>query len=129
MDKLNLTTLQASNDEPAYNYGEINRNGRRMKVIQLKRGDRFPQYWEDMGPEEDFTASEFYIPAYIPSSYGIESAHTVGELLDIGNEMREAQVDKDRVHRSDLIQGYWDEMDRKQKGAMSTFGFGGNTVR
>ena len=129
MDKLNLTTLQASNDEPAYNYGEINRNGRRMKVIQLKRGDRFPQYWEDMGPEEDFTASEFYIPAYIPSSYGIESAHTVGELLDIGNEMREEQVDKDRVHRSDLIQGYWDEMDRKQKGAMSTFGFGGNTVR
>tara|TARA_R100000963_G_C4633803_1_gene98278 strand:- start:782 stop:1171 length:390 start_codon:yes stop_codon:yes gene_type:complete len=129
MPNLDLVTLQASNDEPAYNYGEINRNGRRMKVIQLKRGDRFPQYWEDMGPEEDFTASEFYIPAYIPSSYGIESAHTVGELLDIGNEMREAQVDKDRVHRSDLIQGYWDEMDRKQKGAMSTFGFGGNTVR
>ena len=129
MPNLDLVTLQASNDEPAYNYGEINRNGRRMKVIQLKRGDRFPQYWEDMGPEEDFTASEFYIPAYIPSSYGIESAHTVGELLDIGNEMRETQIDKDRVHRSDLIQGYWDEMERKQKGAMSTFGLGGSTIR
>ena len=129
MSRLDLVTLQVSNDEPAYNYGEINRDGRRMRVIQLKRGDQFTQYWEDMGPEEDFTASEFYIPAYVPSSYGIESAHTVGELMDIGNQMREVKIDKDRVNRHDLIQGYWDQMERKQKGTLSTFGLGGSTVR
>ena len=122
-------TLQVKRDEPAYNYGEINRDGRRMKVIQIRRGDKFPQYWEDMGPEENFTASEFYIPAYIPTGYSLESAHTAGELLDIADQMRETQVDNDRVHRQDLIQGYWDQMDRKQKGTLSTFGLGGSTVR
>ena len=129
MSSLVLVSLQDSEDDPAFNYGEFFWDGRRMRVIQLKRGDQFPQYWEDMGPEEDFTASEFYIPAYIPSSYGIESAHTVGELMDIGNQMREVQIDKDRVNRHDLIQGYLDQMERKQKGTLSTFGLGGSTVR
>ena len=75
-------------DEKAWNYIEMDEQSpgshgfHRYKIILIKRGDSMAEYREDMGKSELFKDARRTI--HIPAVF----EHTVGELLDIADELR-----------------------------------------
>ena len=74
-------------DELAYRLTEINMvrppsfQWHRYQIILVNRDDKIVEWWDDLGPSSNFTASPLSIPALW--------LHTVAELRAIAEETRE----------------------------------------
>ena len=108
-------------DEPAYALTEINRlspdskNVRRIQTIRVIRQDWFADYETDLGLRENFTADVFSIPGgVITDGKKIEIFHSVNELLEMADMLRERPYDKSELPVSDLASMYQQEQDMRK---------------
>jgi len=129
---------EVSPDEPClrlselYQLDENNSKLRRYQVTYVIRYDKPAKHMLDMGPYESFTTSEFHLPGAVKDERtgNVTIVHTVGELQDIANALRDQQQEE-TAPRRDIWQDYFNQLDQ-QKWLMSghsTFGPGGSTVR
>ena len=90
-------------DEPAYGLVEIHRQSdgskgwHRYQQIAVDRGDIIAIYEEDMGPKEHYSH-----PLRIPSFW----EHTVGELLDMADQLRGEPYDQSHIRHQPLLEEY-----------------------
>lgn len=133
MSSLLLGTNVVSLDEPCYSLKELlgpavdSRGVRRWQAIKVVRGERVVECRRDLGPASAFTAGEFVIPGGVADERTgrIEILHRVGELIDIADLLRsDAYQPPEPPRPRDLIQGYYDQADkrRKRRRAVSQFG-------
>jgi glycine/D-amino acid oxidase-like deaminating enzyme len=99
---------------------------RRYQVILVLRGDQVAEMRRDLGPAKSFKADEFRIPGgvYDETTGRIDPLHTVGELYDIAEALRDGRFAKEKPEPTDLIQGYHDEQDKKAKRRRKVSHFG-----
>jgi hypothetical protein len=125
-------------DEPClrlsevYQLDENNSKLRRYQVTYVIRYDKPAKHMLDMGPYESFTTSEFHLPGAVKDEQTghITIVHTVGELQDIANALRD-QKQEEVLPRRDIWQDYFTQLDQQERlmSGLSTFGPGGSTVR
>lgn len=121
--------LAVHENEKAYSLREINLTRpplfqeRRWQVITVVRNDQLAEWWNDMGPAEDFTAMPFEVP-----SLGI---HSVAELRDIALSQHDtsdywAKFADEQRDGSTLIADYiaYREENKKRIHNVSVFGPG-----
>lgn len=97
MALLIAATIAVSFDEPAFSLAEVNlqspgsRGWRRYQLIQVMRNDRPAEYRENLGPAKKFSADQFCILGGVQNEITgrFEILHTVGELRDIADGLRE----------------------------------------
>ena len=129
---------EVSPDEPClrlselYQLDENNSKLRRYQVTYVIRYDKPAKHMLDMGPYESFTASEFHLPGAVKDERtgSVTIVHTVGELQDIANALRDQQQEE-TAPRRDIWQDYFTQLDQQKRlmSGHSTFGPGGSTVR
>ena len=129
---------EVSPDEPClrlselYQLDENNSKLRRYQVTYVMRYDKPAKHMLDMGPYESFTASEFHLPGAVKDERtgSVTIVHTVGELQDIANALRDQQQEE-TAPRRDIWQDYFNQLDQQKRlmSGHSTFGPGGSTVR
>lgn len=94
MEKIAVGAFTVSPSEPAFNLSEMNLKApgklgvRRYRVVSVIRGDRLAEHFEDLGPADTFTASEFRIPGGVWDGKHAEILHTVEELRSIADDMQ-----------------------------------------
>ena len=125
-------------DEPClrlsevYQLDENNSKLRRYQVTYVIRYDKPAKHMLDMGPYESFTTSEFHLPGAVKDERtgNVTIVHTVGELQDIANALRDQQQEE-TAPRRDIWQDYFNQLDQQKRlmSGHSTFGPGGSTVR
>jgi hypothetical protein len=133
-----LVIDEVSPDEPClrlselYQLDDANSNLRRYQMIYVIRYDQPAKYRHDMGPYESFTSPEFHLPGAVKDEQTgrVTIVHTVGELQDVANALRE-QPQEELKPRRDLWQDYFTQLDHQEKlmTGLSTFGPGGSTIR
>ena len=129
---------EVSPDEPClrlselYQLDENNSKLRRYQVTYVIRYDKPAKHMLDMGPYESFTTSEFHLPGAVKDERtgSVTIVHTVGELQDIANALRD-QKQEEVSPRRDIWQDYFTQLDQQKRlmSGHSTFGPGGSTVR
>ena len=129
---------EVSPDEPClrlselYQLDENNSKLRRYQVTYVIRYDKPAKHMLDMGPYESFTTSEFQLPGAVKDEQTghVTIVHTVGELQDIANALRDQQQEE-TAPRRDIWQDYFNQLDQQKRlmSGHSTFGPGGSTVR
>ena len=129
---------EVSLDEPClrlselYQLDENNSKLRRYQVSYVIRYDKPAKHMLDMGPYESFTSPEFHLPGAVKDEQTgrVTIVHTVGELQDVANALRE-QPQEELKPRRDLWQDYFTQLDHQEKlmTGLSTFGPGGSTIR
>jgi hypothetical protein len=129
---------EVSPDEPClrlselYQLDENNSKLRRYQVTYVIRYDKPAKHMLDMGPYESFTTSEFHLPGAVKDERtgNVTIVHTVGELQDIANALRDQQQEE-TAPRRDIWQDYFNQLDQQKRlmSGHSTFGPGGSTVR
>ena len=129
---------EVSPDEPClrlselYQLDENNSKLRRYQVTYVIRYDKPAKHMLDMGPYESFTTSEFHLPGAVKDERtgSVTIVHTVGELQDIANALRDQQQEE-TAPRRDIWQDYFNQLDQQKRlmSGHSTFGPGGSTVR
>jgi hypothetical protein len=129
---------EVSPDEPCLRLSEIyqlddaNSNLRRYQMVYVIRYDQPAKYQLDMGPYSTFAAPEFHLPGAVKDEQTgrITIVHTVGELQDVANALREQQQEELKPRR-DIWQEYFTQLDQQEKlmTGLSTFGPGGSTIR
>jgi hypothetical protein len=96
--KLLSATIELSLDEPAFQLSEVHLQSglpgmgwRRYQIIYVVRADRLAEFRLDMGPAENFTAPQFRILGGVQNERTgyCEILHTVGELRDIADDLRD----------------------------------------
>lgn len=94
-------TYSLTSDEPALLLVERNEQSpdfsgfRRYQTIFVARNDKLAKFMADMGPEIGFTSSPFSIPGGDPKYPASEWYHTVEELQEFANDMREFLLRKE----------------------------------
>ena len=122
-------------NERAFTLYELNRPTpdskglHRYRYVHVVRGDERAEYKVDLGDASNF-GDEFEIPGGVEETrrhrwfkwwwWGRPKfwfEHTVGELVDMANELQLRPHLKDRIlaERTDLVAGYHDEMDRRER--------------
>lgn len=102
----------------------------RYLVITIIRPDGPMDFQVDLGPAKDFDAEQFYVPTGGKDQQTGKywSVHTVGEALDIANQLREGprEAPEPPAERFDLVGAYYDQADKlhKVRKKLSTFGPG-----
>ena len=129
---------EVSPDEPCLRLSELYQLDenisklRRYQVTYVIRYDKPAKHMLDMGPYESFTASEFHLPGAVKDERtgSVTIVHTVGELQDIANALRDQQQEE-TAPRRDIWQDYFNQLDQQKRlmSGHSTFGPGGSTVR
>ncbi len=129
---------EVSPDEPClrlselYQLDENNSKLRRYQVTYVIRYDKPAKHMLDMGLYESFTTSEFHLPGAVKDERtgNVTIVHTVGELQDIANALRDQQQEE-TAPRRDIWQDYFNQLDQQKRlmSGHSTFGPGGSTVR
>ena len=105
-------TLFISMDEPAYELWEVIKmapdgtGNRRYRYITVIRNDAPAQYSTDLG-----LAVEGEEGIAIPSM----REHTVGELIDIADELRNVAPAPKRPTKQNLVDGYFDIMEQQNR--------------
>ena len=96
MTKLILGTLTLSLDEPCLGLSEVNLQSglagigwHRYQVIYVMRADKPAEARIDLGPTDSFTQQEFRIPGGVVEDGRYHICHTVGQLLEIAEQLRE----------------------------------------
>ena len=103
MPLLPATTV-ISPDEKAWSLAEVIRQApdykgfRRYQHVIVVRGDKLAEFVVDMGRATKYRADQFRIPSLME--------HTVGELWDIADRLRETAPARDRVEPTDLVGEY-----------------------
>ena len=97
MAKLIYGTCFVEESEPCLGLFEMNlqspgnRGWHRYQILYVMRGDSPSEFRKDMGLARKFKANQFRIPGgawdEITDRYYVE--HTVGELVEMANDMRE----------------------------------------
>jgi hypothetical protein len=122
-------TTSVRPDEKAWKLAEVNnlspdgKSLRRYRHIWVFRNDRIAEYIEDLGPAKAFKGAEINIPSL--------GEHTVDELIDIVQYLRENPWPEDNLVKTNLVQDYYDKIDEitKWKSRASTFGSIGKVQR
>lgn len=118
----------------------------RYRVVHVVRNDELAEYEWDMGDRDQFKVEGFCIPGggfnqqhqmvylvgkpkQVPvgkKSYWFEE--TVGSLIDAAEGIHKNPFDTSEIleNRTDLIEGYYDQIDRKQNRNKRQFANGGN---
>lgn len=132
MNQLLLVATEVSPDEWGLDLSEVNlpppdsRGRRRYQVVTVPRGERLAEWRRDLGPSSAFAADQFRVPGGVvdEETGRFEPVHTVGELWDIADYLRENPLLGDNVVRTDIVQRYHDEMDmrRRVSRGMKVFG-------
>ncbi|MDO8706414.1 MAG: hypothetical protein Q7J84_15855 [Sulfuricaulis sp.] len=94
-------------------------------MIKVMRGDRPAEFRRDLGKVKQFKAIQFNIPggAMDGGRYYVE--HTVGELVDIADELRATvEIPRHAAEASDLVKGYHDEMAQRPLRRVKRSSFG-----
>jgi hypothetical protein len=117
-DALMPIAAEVHPDEPAWALLEVaapypdTRGLHRFQLVYVNRGDRIARHTIDLGRAREFRAHEFHIPSLWE--------HTVGELWDMADEMR--QGDDYWVRRaqelraeSTLILDFLEQADERQQ--------------
>lgn len=126
MAGLALATTHVSNDEPCLYLNEVHlqspgsRGWRRYQVLIVMRGDRPAEFRTDMGPAERFKdVQPFRIPggAVDEQTGRFHIEHTVGELVDLANYLREVHtpIAPDPMTAPEMMRRYHDTRDRQQR--------------
>ena len=124
-------TATVSMDEWAYTLFEVNKPSpdsksvRRYRHIQVVRGEGLAEYVQDMGLASGYD-EEFNIPGGFLDQGKFYPEHTVGELIDISEQLHKRPYDMGNVMetRTDLVGGYHDQIDRKATANMGRKVFG-----
>ena len=114
--KLHSATLTINEDEPAFNLSEVNlqegHGWRRYQIVTVIRGERFAQWWDDLGPRSSHTADQFRIVGGVPVGKGrIECLHTVGELRAMADRLRAGALLKFDYEPTNWASAYYDALD------------------
>ena len=96
-------------DEPCWMLAEADEKGRRIRHYKVIRADRIVEMVEDIG---EAGGKPFAIPGGVRTSRSYQIVHTVGELVDIADELRHSAAPTVKQH--DIRQGYWDELLRRK---------------
>jgi hypothetical protein len=92
---LEIATDYVSLNEPCFNLAEMdkqsagNKGWHRYRILVVVRGDRLVEHWEDMGETRLFKADQIRILGGTINNGRIQIEHTVGELMDIADKVRE----------------------------------------
>jgi len=132
-----MTTLIAGThavqmDEACFGLYEQNlqspgsRGWRRYQVILVVRNDKVAEMRRDLGPAKAFTAPQFRIPGGVrdETTGRIEILHTVGELHDIAEHLRDGRVAEPEIERTDFLAAYHDERDQRRRARRRLSQFG-----
>ncbi len=139
MANLVQTTDYILMDEPCLQMDERNlvatdgHGWRRYQRFIVLRSERPAEHVIDMGPRESFTHEELLVRGAVqdPTTGRVEVLHTVGELKDIADYMREKPALSTTRDARDIWGEYFKQLENAQKlvTATSTYGPGGSTIR
>jgi hypothetical protein len=124
MSTLALATTTVSYDEPCLYLSELHEQApgskgwRRYQVLVVMRGDRPAEFRRDMGPATRFKDKQpFRIPggAMDEQTKRFHVEHTVGELIDIADYLREDHVAPapDPMTAPEMMRRYHETKDRQ----------------
>lgn len=92
---VDCVTMVVSMDEPCVGLYEVdiqspgNRGFHRYQVIKVMRNDKVAEAWVDLGLSSEWPHDIVRIPGGVRDNKGVfHIVHTVGELIDIANEVR-----------------------------------------
>ena len=109
-----------SADEPCILLYEANgpsadsQSVRRYRHLRVIRDDAPAEFVEDMGPACEF-GEEMLILGGDPDK-GIHGlVETVARLIDYADDLKRFPFEKDAIPRTDLIGGYYDVMEQRQR--------------
>jgi hypothetical protein len=124
MSGLVLGTNVVSMDEYAYSLKELiqqspgNRGWHRYMIVKVPRNGKLVEFRKDLGAARKWkNVQEFSIIGAIPdyTTGRVEWVHTVGELVDIADWMRDPTRQKlPPPQPFDFVSGYHDEQDKKK---------------
>ena len=128
------SSLLLTPDAPCKNYAEMNKWGRRWRVIEAFTGLSVKFYVDDMGADFNFTINEFAIPSMGDDPRGWNS---FGECMDIALYKHDPTTKK--YVRKDVppasVQAWAEELENQNefvaswRVGKSTYGVGGHTQR
>lgn len=136
MSRILCGTHWVNTEEPCLNLVEMNLvrpehpEMHRYMILTVMRGDKPEEFWMDLGPAKQFNRPQFRIPGGARDDFTgrFHVVHTVGELVDMANQLREGPFEQPEPpkNRPDLQQLFYDQPDirRKNKKKVSTFGPG-----
>lgn len=124
-------TLNILDTEPAFCLSEVDHNSpdfkgfRRYQIIYVVRGDALAEHWRDLGPAKNFKANGFRVPGGVIDTHGkCEILHTVEELREIADHLRQQVPGAERWEPTDLLKFYREDEEEKQKLALNQSNFG-----
>jgi hypothetical protein len=117
MSKLIIGTTFVMMDEPCYLLREENIRKRRVQTLTVLRHDELVELQRDLGPEEDCKTEPFCIPGGVRNyvTGRGEILHTVGELMDIAEDIHKRPFDTSELKVIDVPKQYQKEQDKKHK--------------
>lgn len=106
--------------EPCFCLTEVNLNRdskgwHRFRIVYVIRDDALAEFWQDMGPRENFTMEEFRIPGgfFKEDRRHIEIVHSVEELVDIADSFHDTPLVVE-VERRDLLGDWYNDLELRQ---------------
>lgn len=112
--------LAVSMDEPCIGLCEMNLPSglpgggiRRYQIIYVVRDDKRAEFKRDLGPAKKFRADQFRIPGAVidDTTRRVTILHTVGQLVEIANRMREIKPQREIHPTPDL----WGQLRRQNE--------------
>jgi hypothetical protein len=127
MSNLMLGATTVSMDEPCFGLSEVDlqspksRGFHRYQILTVVRGDRLAEMRRDLGVARKFKAvQQFRIPGGVvnEATGKGEILHTVGELIDIADFLRDGRIPEPEVESTlDMTAAYHDTMDMRRRRA------------
>lgn len=120
--RLKVGTDYISMDEWCFSLKEMNeespgaKGAHRYQIIKVIRGDQIAEYRRDLGAATRFTAQQFIIPGGVanPQTGKAELLHSVGELMDVADYLRDGRIPEPEVEPSDLLRDWADQLEQRQ---------------
>jgi len=104
----------------------------RYQILWVIRNDALAEFKWDLGKRELYGSIEFRVPGAVTDERGhVEILHTVGELQDIADAMRDRPAPYNHMIKRDIWQDYYKQLENQSKllTGQSSFGHGGSLIR
>jgi hypothetical protein len=115
MSSIIIGTDRVKMDEPCLMLAEYDKAKERYQLIRVMRNDTSVEFTRKLGKSKNFVGSQFNIPGgckdEVTGRWFIE--HTVGELIDMANYLRERPLPKPQG--TDLLGQWAREQEEKKK--------------
>jgi hypothetical protein len=119
---LRLITGRVRNDEPCFMLAELHlqspgyKGFHRYQLLTVVRDDRLVEFRRDLGPALKFQGvDQFRVPGGVHLPNGkLAVEHTVGELIEIANEMRSRAPMWKQLPRTDLVRLYHEAQQQRR---------------